>query len=88
MQSLRLGNDDTHNAARNVPCHQHAQFQAKEGAKAQLPWGLALLFSVFTAIAATGSIFEFVDKNPIFGVIQVCVGVQLPLGTEVTLSLI
>uniref|UniRef100_A0A7S3VM01 Uncharacterized protein n=1 Tax=Dunaliella tertiolecta TaxID=3047 RepID=A0A7S3VM01_DUNTE len=41
---------------------------AKEGFK--LPWGLCLLFSVFTTIAATGSIFEYVDKNPIFGLVQ------------------
>ncbi|KAF5836011.1 hypothetical protein DUNSADRAFT_6581 [Dunaliella salina] len=41
---------------------------AKEGFK--LPWGLCLLFSVFTTIAAIGSIFEYVDKNPIFGLVQ------------------
>jgi hypothetical protein len=42
--------------------------QAKEGAGG-LPWALYLLFSVFTAIAATGSIFEFNEKNPLFGVL-------------------
>lgn len=42
--------------------------QAKEGNK-DLPWALYLLFSSFVAIAAVGSIFEYVDKNAIFGVI-------------------
>jgi hypothetical protein len=36
-----------------------------------LPWGACLLLSVIVAIAATGSIFEYVDRNPIFGVVQV-----------------
>eukprot|EP00198_Chlamydomonas_reinhardtii_P006538 XP_001695874.1 predicted protein [Chlamydomonas reinhardtii] len=45
------------------------ELQAKDGVSG-LPWGLCLLFSVFTAIAAVGSIFEFVDRNAIFGVIQ------------------
>ncbi|GFR47882.1 hypothetical protein Agub_g9692, partial [Astrephomene gubernaculifera] len=34
-----------------------------------LPWPLYLLFSIFTAIAAVGSIFEFTDRNPLFGVL-------------------
>lgn len=42
--------------------------QAQGGPK-DLPWGLYLLFSCFVAIAAVGSIFEYVDKNPIFGVV-------------------
>ena len=36
----------------------------------QFPWGLYLLFSSFVAIAAVGCIFEYVDKNPFFGIIQ------------------
>ncbi|KAG2435619.1 hypothetical protein HXX76_006822 [Chlamydomonas incerta] len=46
------------------------ELAAKDGAAGGLPWGLCLLFSVFTAIAAVGSIFELVDGNAIFGVIQ------------------
>ncbi|GLI68004.1 hypothetical protein VaNZ11_012326 [Volvox africanus] len=44
------------------------ELQAQQGASG-LPWPLYLLFSIFTAIAAVGSIFEFVDRNPIFGVL-------------------
>ncbi|GLC40568.1 hypothetical protein PLESTB_000044000 [Pleodorina starrii] len=44
------------------------ELQAQQGASG-LPWGLYLLFSIFTAIAAVGSIFEFVDRNAIFGVL-------------------
>lgn len=36
-----------------------------------MPWGLSLLFSVFTTIAAVGSIFEYVGQNPVFGILQV-----------------
>lgn len=35
-----------------------------------LPWGLYLLFSSFVAIAAVGCIFEYLDKNPFFGIVQ------------------
>lgn len=35
-----------------------------------LPFGLYLLFSSFVAIAAIGSIFEFANKNSLFGVVQ------------------
>jgi hypothetical protein len=58
---------------RSPTCITHARTQAAEAAKAglSLPWPLALLFSTFVAIAATGSIFEYIDRNPIFGVIQV-----------------
>mmetsp|Transcript_14564 Transcript_14564/g.40977 ORF Transcript_14564/g.40977 Transcript_14564/m.40977 type:complete len:167 (-) Transcript_14564:171-671(-) len=35
-----------------------------------LPFGLYLLLSSFVAIAAVGSIFEFANKNPLFGVIE------------------
>lgn len=38
-------------------------------AKPDLPWPLYLLFSTFVAIASVGSVFEYFDKNPIFGVI-------------------
>ena len=34
-----------------------------------LPFGLYLLFSSLVAIAAIGSIFEFANKNPLFGVV-------------------
>ncbi|GAQ87862.1 hypothetical protein KFL_003830110 [Klebsormidium nitens] len=50
----------------------------KEGPK-DLPFGLYLLFSVFTAIAAVGSIYEFANKNPIFGVIQPDSGLYVPI---------
>lgn len=35
-----------------------------------VPWALYLLSSSMVAIAAVGSIFEFIDKNPFFGIIQ------------------
>lgn len=35
-----------------------------------LPFGVYLLFSVITCIAAVGSMFEYLYKNPIFGVVQ------------------
>ncbi len=41
-----------------------------QSGKKELPWALCLLFSVFTGIAAVGSIFEFIDRNPLFGVVQ------------------
>lgn len=41
---------------------------AKEGK--DLPFGLYLLLSSFVAIAAIGSVFEYVNKNPVFDVIQ------------------
>ncbi|EFJ49553.1 hypothetical protein VOLCADRAFT_104324 [Volvox carteri f. nagariensis] len=44
------------------------ELQAQQGSSG-LPWPLYLLFSIFTAIAAVGSIFEFVDRNPVFGVL-------------------
>ncbi len=44
------------------------QLQAQEGSTG-LPWPLLLLFSIFTAIAAVGSIFEYIDRNAIFGVV-------------------
>lgn len=37
--------------------------------KAELPWPLYLVFSVLVAIASVGSVFEYVDKNAVFGVI-------------------
>ncbi|WIA28192.1 hypothetical protein OEZ86_010755 [Tetradesmus obliquus] len=39
-------------------------------AKPDLPWPLYLLLSSFVAIASVGSVFEYFDKNAIFGVIQ------------------
>lgn len=36
----------------------------------QLPWGLYLLASTLTAIAAVGCIFEYIDRNPFFGIIS------------------
>lgn len=37
--------------------------------KKDLPWGLYLLGSIIIAIAAVGSVFEYFDKNAIFGVV-------------------
>ncbi|KAK9819746.1 hypothetical protein WJX72_001856 [[Myrmecia] bisecta] len=36
----------------------------------ELPFGVYLLASAIVAIAAVGSIFEFANKNAVFGVIQ------------------
>lgn len=43
---------------------------AKQGGNKDLPFGVYLLLSSIVAIAAVGSIFEFVNQNPIFDVIQ------------------
>lgn len=40
-----------------------------EGEPTDLPFGVYLLFSSMVAIAAVGSIFEYVNQNPIFGVV-------------------
>lgn len=37
--------------------------------KGEVPWPLYLVASVLVAIAAVGSIFEYVDGNAVFGVI-------------------
>lgn len=60
--------------------HPPHTLQAAQAAKGgvSLPWGLALLFSVFVAIAATGSIFEYQAGNPIFGLITVRARVGAP----------
>ncbi|KAF6253567.1 hypothetical protein COO60DRAFT_1643054 [Scenedesmus sp. NREL 46B-D3] len=39
-------------------------------AKPDLPWPLYLLLSSFVAIASVGSVFEYLDRNAIFGVVQ------------------
>lgn len=44
--------------------------KAAEGSEGDLPFGVYLLLSSVVAIAATGSIFEFFNKNAIFGVIE------------------
>lgn len=45
------------------------QAQKESGAQGGLPFGAYLLFSSFTAIAAVGSIFEYINQNSIFDVI-------------------
>lgn len=42
----------------------------QESAPQGLPWALFLLFSSFSAIAAVGSMFEYIGRNPVFGVIE------------------
>lgn len=49
---------------------QERELQAKEGSTGVLPWPLLLLFSSFVAIASVGSVFEYVNKNALFGVLQ------------------
>lgn len=44
------------------------ELQAKEDKG--VPWGLYLLASVLIAIAAIGCIFEYIDGNAFFGIIQ------------------
>ncbi|XP_050228519.1 uncharacterized protein LOC126677783 [Mercurialis annua] len=36
----------------------------------QLPYGVYLLASAITAIAAIGSIFEYTNQNPVFGILK------------------
>lgn len=43
---------------------------AAASGKKDLPWPLYLVFSCLVAIAAVGSIFEYFDRNAIFGVVQ------------------
>lgn len=52
-----------------VKREKEREMQLQSGKK-ELPWALCLLFSVFTGIAAVGSIFEYIDRNPVFGVVQ------------------
>lgn len=42
----------------------------KESSSFEVPFYLYLLASVITAIAAIGSIFEYVNQKPVFGVIN------------------
>lgn len=42
---------------------------AATGPGLELPFGVYLLASAVTAIAAIGSIFEYVNKNPVFGIL-------------------
>eukprot|EP00882_Tetradesmus_deserticola_P003442 GHRQ01003640.1.p1 GENE.GHRQ01003640.1~~GHRQ01003640.1.p1 ORF type:complete len:196 (+),score=44.04 GHRQ01003640.1:25-612(+) len=44
--------------------------QLESQAKPDLPWPLYLLLSSFVAIASVGSVFEYLDKNALFGVVQ------------------
>lgn len=43
---------------------------AAASGKKGLPWPLYLVFSCLVAIASVGSIFEYLDRNAVFGVIQ------------------
>ncbi|KAL4432428.1 hypothetical protein ABPG77_001727 [Micractinium sp. CCAP 211/92] len=44
--------------------------QKEAGGGGDLPFGVYLLFSSFVAIAAIGSIFEYVNQHAVFDVIQ------------------
>ena len=55
----------------------------EESTKNELPWALYLLFSSFVAIAAVGCIFEYVDRNPFFGLVQP----ESPLWAPILISL-
>lgn len=43
---------------------------AASGSDKSLPWPLYLVFSFLVATAAVGSIFEYANKNAVFGVLQ------------------
>lgn len=43
---------------------------AAAAGKKDLPWPLYLVLSVLVSIAAVGSVFEYLDRNPVFGVVQ------------------
>lgn len=42
---------------------------AASGASKSLPWPLYLVFSFLVATAAVGSVFEYANKNAVFGVL-------------------
>lgn len=44
--------------------------ELQANAPRSLPWPLYLVGSILVTIAAVGSVFEFLYKNPVFGVIQ------------------
>lgn len=43
---------------------------AAAAGKKELPWPLYLVFSFLVATAAVGSVFEFANKNAVFGLLQ------------------
>ena len=53
-----------------VPAWERGESAKADGEDEGLPWPLYLLASAIVTIAATGSIFEYGFKNPIFGVVQ------------------
>mmetsp|Transcript_10283 Transcript_10283/g.30949 ORF Transcript_10283/g.30949 Transcript_10283/m.30949 type:complete len:197 (+) Transcript_10283:114-704(+) len=62
------------------PWLRKEKMQALEEAEgADLPFGVFLLASTLVAIAAVGSIFEFLNKNPIFGVLPSSSPFYLPI---------
>ncbi|GJS65163.1 hypothetical protein Tco_0679727 [Tanacetum coccineum] len=44
--------------------------QESSSSSADLPFGVYLLASAITAIAAIGSVFEYVNQKPVFGVLE------------------
>ena len=54
-----------------IPIWERRDIERKAAeARGGFPWPVYLLLSVIVLIAATGSVFEYSYKNPIFGVVQ------------------
>lgn len=63
-----------------IPIWERREIErAAAEAKGGLPWPAYLLLSVIVLIAATGSIFEYTYKNPIFGVVTSDSGLYAPI---------
>ena len=64
----------------DVPIWERRELERKAAdAKGGLPWPAYLLLSVIVLIAATGSMFEYAYKNPIFGVVGADSGLYAPI---------
>lgn len=63
-----------------MPIWERRELERKAAdAKGGLPWPAYLLLSVIVLIAATGSMFEYAYKNPIFGVVGADSGLYAPI---------
>jgi len=64
----------------DVPIWERRELERKAAdAKGGFPWPVYLLLSVIVLIAATGSMFEYAYKNPIFGVVGADSGLYAPI---------
>lgn len=63
-----------------IPIWERRDIERKAAeSRGGVPWPAYLLLSVIVLIAATGSVFEYAYKNPIFGVVQSDSGLYAPI---------